>query len=60
MKKQSIRIGLILLTITVLPRLFIDPLIIDDVFIYFRYVENAVNGTGLVFNTGEYVFGVTK
>ncbi len=32
----------------------------DDAFISFRYVENLINGNGLVFNPGEYVEGYTS
>ena len=32
----------------------------DDAFITFRYVENFINGNGLVFNPGEYVEGYTS
>ncbi len=32
----------------------------DDTFISFRYVENYVNGHGLVFNTGERIEGYTN
>ncbi|MEO8664342.1 MAG: hypothetical protein ABI462_02505 [Ignavibacteria bacterium] len=31
--------------------------IVDDLYIYFRYVNNFVNGKGIVYNSGEYVEG---
>ncbi len=31
--------------------------IIDDLYIYFRYVNNFVNGKGIVYNPGEFVEG---
>lgn len=34
--------------------------IFDDAFVTFRYIENFVNGKGLVFNEGEYVEGYTN
>lgn len=33
---------------------------IDDAFISFRYARNLVEGTGLVYNPGEYVEGITN
>ncbi|HPI38144.1 MAG TPA: hypothetical protein PK397_09390 [Ignavibacteriaceae bacterium] len=32
----------------------------DDAFITFRYIENWINGAGLVYNPGEYVEGYTN
>ncbi len=34
--------------------------VVDDAFVSFRYVENWVDGKGLVFNAGEYVEGYTN
>ena len=33
---------------------------LDDALIYQRYVKNAINGEGLVYNPGEYVNGLTS
>ncbi len=33
---------------------------IDDAFISFRYARNLTEGTGLVYNPGEYVEGITN
>ncbi len=41
-------------------KLFLGPLFIDDAYIYFRYVENSINGNGLVFNPGQYILGTTS
>lgn len=32
----------------------------DDAFIYLRYVQNAIDGNGLVFNVGERFNGLTS
>lgn len=58
--KNAFTRNIILFFVSILPRLVIGPLFIDDAYIYFRYVENAVSGAGLVFNNGEYVFGTTS
>ncbi|MEP7146159.1 MAG: hypothetical protein ABI792_04030 [bacterium] len=34
--------------------------IVDDLYIYFRYVNNFVNGMGIVYNPGEYVEGFSS
>jgi len=34
--------------------------IIDDLYIYFRYVNNFVHGSGIVYNPGEYVEGFSS
>ncbi|MCX6163633.1 MAG: hypothetical protein NTU73_02030, partial [Ignavibacteriae bacterium] len=33
---------------------------VDDLYIYFRYVNNFVNGKGIVYNAGEYVEGFSS
>ena len=33
---------------------------VDDLYIYFRYVNNFINGKGIVYNTGEYVEGFSS
>jgi hypothetical protein len=33
---------------------------LDDALIYYRYVQNAIDGLGLVYNAGEYVNGLTS
>jgi len=40
-------------------RLINGPRPYDDAFITFRYVENITNGTGFVYNAGEFVLGTT-
>ncbi|MBK9228789.1 MAG: hypothetical protein IPL67_17465 [Ignavibacteria bacterium] len=34
--------------------------VIDDLYIYFRYVDNFISGNGIVFNKGEYVEGFSS
>ncbi|MBX7043073.1 MAG: hypothetical protein K1X85_09230 [Ignavibacteria bacterium] len=34
--------------------------VVDDLYIYFRYVENFVSGYGIVFNRGEHVEGFSS
>lgn len=34
--------------------------VIDDLYIYFRYVNNFLSGNGIVFNKGEYVEGFSS
>jgi hypothetical protein len=34
--------------------------VIDDLYIYFRYVNNFINGSGIVYNRGEYVEGFSS
>jgi arabinofuranosyltransferase len=50
---------LVLLALFVAHSMFLD-FTQDDAFISFRYVENFVNGEGLVFNPGERVEGYTN
>ena len=33
---------------------------LDDALIYYRYIQNAIDGLGLVYNAGEYVNGLTS
>lgn len=32
----------------------------DDAFIYYRYIQNAIDGNGLVYNAGEKFYGATS
>lgn len=32
----------------------------DDAFIYYRYIQNAIDGNGLVYNLGERYYGITS
>lgn len=34
--------------------------VIDDLYIYFRYVDNFINGEGIVYNPGEFVEGFSS
>ncbi len=34
--------------------------VIDDLYIYFRYVDNFISGNGIAFNKGEYVEGFSS
>jgi arabinofuranosyltransferase len=34
--------------------------VVDDLYIYFRYVSNFLNGKGIVYNAGEYVEGFSS
>ena len=56
---RTITIGLVLVlgsTFCVLNRHYT----LDDALIYYRYIQNALNGVGLVYNAGEYVNGLTS
>lgn len=55
----GIPIGLLLLLQGALCLHFSQFALIDDAFIAFRYVENLMNGHGLVYNIGERVEGYT-
>lgn len=33
---------------------------VDDLYVYFRYVNNFINGRGIVYNAGEYVEGFSS
>lgn len=45
--------------LAIVARVVPGPRIIDDAFITFRYARNLLAGSGLVYNPGEPVFGIT-
>lgn len=49
----------IIFTICLLTSLIME-YTLDDALIYYRYIDNAISGNGLVYNSGEYFNGLTS
>ncbi len=56
---RAAAVGLVLIVSTAL-NVLNRQYTLDDALIYYRYVQNAISGHGLVYNWGEYVNGLTS
>jgi len=57
--KDGFYLAVILLVFTS-ASLFFFKWIVDDLYIYFRYVSNFLNGKGIAYNSGDYVEGFSS
>lgn len=58
-KRQELLIPLAISLAVIIARLAYAPLITDDAYITFRYVNNIIQGVSFVYNSGERVLGTT-
>lgn len=50
---------IIIISLTIIARVVPGPRTVDDAYITFRYAQNIIDGSGMVYNPGERVLGTT-